>query len=482
MNLRSKFLLIIITFLLLQGGIFYAYNSMVVLPEINKLEKSEAEKNTHRTRNLLQLELNDMERLSETWSSQKVLPYLIEKKQLSKIDILFSQERMVEDNIHLFYLIDNDLKAIHQTSIDPLSKKPFPILNFVDKLSKLNPDFLSSQQTQQTLSGIFMSGRGPMLISARTIVSPKGEKLGWMILGQFITQESIKEFSQQMRIHIEVFPLGVKDLPEQIKSLIPVIQANSKMFHMESTPTNLKTYTYLSDISGAPSVILLSITPKNTSMLMLESIKQSYGALLAANFILVLLLLKIIQHAFVDPTRKITEFISSVSSNVDSPGRIKTKRYDELGHLTRGLNNMIIQFCNHKSKVLNAAYKAGSDRIREEMTQDISHLTKQVIPLVENLETRLWSLSLNSLEKLHAEVKYAKPGELDWAYLEKMLEMNNDYLKNEIKDHRSKVRKIKQIILRTATTVRGYSINVDHTKPFTTISYKALIQEKKKNL
>lgn len=466
LNLRSKFLLIIISFLVLQGAIFFAYYSMILMPNVESLEITQAEKNAQRSRNMLNMDMKDLDALSSHWAKQNVLVNLFKDNNTAQIQTLFSEENLREDKLHLFYLLDAQKKVLAELTLDPQTQKPYPTVNFVEKLSKLKPNFFKEVDLSKTLSGIFISSRGPMLISVKPMSSEKGNDLGWLIMGRFITKNMLDKFAHQMRIDLEMFPLGVKDLSEKIQKLIPVIQANPRLVHTESTAASLKAYTHLNDISGQPKVVLLSITPRFTSMLVKESMKESYGVLLAANFLLVLLLLKILQHAIVNPTSKITRFIKNATKNVEAPPRIKTTRDDEFGQLTKSLNELITQFCEYRNKSMSKAYKEGGEKLKHEIIEDLMHAYQMMLPMIDNLEKRLWNLSLNALEKLHAEVEYSKPEDLDWDQFKMTLANNNYYLNNEIQDHRNLVRKLKQRMLRTATILKSYLVHINNGKIF----------------
>jgi sensor domain CHASE-containing protein len=471
LNLRSKILLIIISFLVLQGGIFLTYYTWVLLPKVQSLENSTAHKNAQRSRNMLTNDMESLDSLANLWANQKILRHLIETKQASQIELLYSLERIKEEKLHVFYILDENKSVITKKSLDPQTGKPFPAVNFLKKIITMKPDFFEHGKTvtSEIISGIFMCDRGPLFVSAKQLATTDNKPSGWLIIGRYINQNMIDTFSKQMRVDLKVYPLGVKTMSEKIKKLIPVIQANPKLAHTEPTDSDLKVFTHLNDISGKPSVVLLSITPRQTSILIKESMRESYGVLLAANFILVILLLKLLHHAIIKPTRDITRYIINTTQNIEAPPRIKTDSDDELGVLTQHLNGMIAEFCAFRNKSISHAFKAGAQQVKQEVIEDLKNSFEEIIPLIENHEKRLWSLSLSSLEKLQAEVLCSVEGDIDWENLKTTLDNSNYYLSHEIQDHRKQVKKIKEKMLRAATNLKSHLLHIDNSKPYTTI-------------
>lgn len=468
LNLRSKFLIIIVGFLLLQGGIFYVYFKFFALPQVDDLEIAQAQKRSLLASNILQMQLAEVKQLTEIWAKQKPLAYFAQTNQIQNISLFYTKERLLEENIHAFFVIDKSFNVLSELSVDPISKTPMTLLNFVENLSADIGYFFHDEANKQPLSGFFMSARGPMMVSVKPILTQQQDKIGWVIMGRLLNSDMLSKINQEMGVDMSVFPLGVKEMPDKILNLIPVIKANPGKFHIETSGNTLNTYRYLVDLGGNPSIILYNAYPRDASTLVLTMMEHSLAVLLLINFILVLLLLKIINHAFVEPTRKISDFISQVTTHVESPPRIKYFEEDELGQLKGHLNEMIVTFCNHKEKSINKAYRDGADSIRHEMIEELTQITDQVVPTLNNLETRLWSLTLNPLEKLLAEVRCSRKDDIDWKYLEQTLDLNNDYLDHEVKGTREQLRRIKQQCLRIASILKSYSIDLNHTKPMMT--------------
>lgn len=439
---------------------------MYVFPEVEQIEFLEAERNTERTRIILGYHLEDLSELAKQWSRQRIVATLLKQNHQDTLSAFFSNEKLKEEKLHLFFLINERQQVLWHMILDPQTQEQYPLLNLIQKLKQLKPSFMNPNELQQNINGLYLSERGPLLLTSRSIYDDNNKLLGWVMIGRFLTQETLDRFTHTLRTDIKLWPMGVKVLPEKIDKILPVIQANPRYIHTEKTENIIKAYTSWSDINGEPSIVLMTTTPRNASIIFKESIKNGYAVLLAADFVLVLLLIKILQHAIVKPTHRLTHFIQDVIDNIDAPPRIKSNRNDELGILTQALNDLITQFCVHKTKTLSKAYQFGMNRAKTEMVDELSNHIKNIIPLTENLERRLWTLSLDELEQLIAEIKASSTQELDFKGIKNTLEKNNQYLRDEMDVYRGQVRKIKERILRIGTIIKGYALHIKHDKEF----------------
>lgn len=450
-----------------------AYYLFVLNPNIEKIEIAEAEKNTRRAKNLFNFEIQDLDRLTLKWANTLDVKSFFDKNQKQSSEFFMNDDLMKEDNIHLAYLVDTQLNPITKKTIDPVTQSNYMLPNFISKLKSTQQDFFTLQSSQPSLSGIYMSERGPMLVSVHSIIQSE-QKKGWLIIGRYVTEAMLNDSRQNLRAHLNIWPMGTSVMPKKMKTIVSLIHANSDMIHNEKTANSLNSFSLLNDLSGLKPIVILSATPRNLAYTANNNIKNVYAIILAANFILVLLILKTVNYAILIPAQNLTQFIQEATRHVDAPPRLKPKSDDEFGELSKALNELIVEFCSHKNKVMNHAYRSGASKAKLEIVYDLNDSIQSIVKLVENLDRRLWTLSLHELEKTLAEVKCSTPENFDLADIQSKLNRNNEYIRYEIEAHRNQVRKIKEKILRTATIIKGYEHQVEQSKSFSKMSKKTI--------
>lgn len=440
-----------------------AYYFLFLTPKIENLENSESIKNAQRAKNIFQNLIQDIDNLTSNWTNRSDILARASQTQANQPFNLTKTELQSED-VHLMYLVNENLNVLEKSTIDPKSKKSFTLTNFLQKLRNENIAFFNPKSTQDSISGIFVSERGPMIIAAHRLKN--AEEISWLIVGRFITQAMLDRSSFSLRTHLKVWPMGTALMPEKMQTMLSLIKANPNEIHHETTSSTLNAYTYMEDIAGQHPFLILSSAPRNIALTVKNSIKMFGMVVLIANFILVLLILKTLNHAIILPSRKLYSFIENASMHVDAPPRLKASSQDEFGALSTALNELIMAFCSHKNSVMSQAYRSGSSRAKMEVVDSLNEPIQSIVQLVENLDRRLWTLSLHELEKTLAEVKCSTPEDFDLKDFQRKLSRNNEYVRYEIEAHRHQVRKIKEKILRAATHLKSYSHQVEHSKAF----------------
>ncbi len=407
----------------------------------------------------------ELDALASQWSNQSLLNALLRRNQLAQIEVLYSLNRVKEENLDLFYILDDKQGLVTEISLDPQTQKPFPLLGFIDNLKSMAPN-LFAPSNAEPISGLYMTPRGPMLLSAK-IMEMVDRPNHVLILGRYLDQKIIASLNTLASSQSTLWPTGSDSLPEKLQRKIAVIQASNNMVHIERTENSIKAYTYLSDISGTPKLVTLSTVPRNLRMMLIETMKQSYAVLLAVNFVLVLLLLKLLNYTITKPTHRIIKFLSQCTDDNDKQQTLSIQGKDEFAMLSVSVNELIEAMHRTRTKVSHQAYVDGATQGQSEVIYDVDSWLSQIIPMAEVIEQRLWSLSLDELEKIQAELKTCSHTMFDIEQLHQSIANNNGYIRDEINSMREQVRLLKEHVLRTATLVR-------------TFSYRATSAEKRK--
>lgn len=365
-----------------------------MLPGFLSLEREEAIKDIARIEQALDNEIKHLDALVQDWAAWDDTYDFVAYPADDYIDANLPVETFEDLGLDLFYIIDiqgrvmwsrfRNLETNEEIRLDDFPEERFPgnhPLVFHDS-ENMRPDELS-------VSGIFMTQMGPLLISARPILksSNEGPVRGSLIMGYFVDRNVAESISGQTRIELTITPYS-KDLPDLDSKKLSDLVEGKKKYLLDDGPkaAKLGITTLFQDIDGKPALVLKAELPRK----IMEKGYQTY--LYAAGFFLVTMvtalsvMLFLIQQGVLKPISKLTSHIRTAKRDHYDYRKFSIDRRDEIGILSREFGNMLTQLRNRSRKLeeLNSALIVDIDK-RKKAEDALRESEERFKALLENL-------------------------------------------------------------------------------------------------
>ena len=173
MTLKSKIALIILCIFILFGGIFFGVQRFIILPSFLALEREEAITDISRSVKTLQREIDELDGFVWDWAAWDDTYEFIQTRSEAYIKSNLVLETFSDDDLNLIYFVDTSGKVIwgeardRQTEITHLPEFPADALPANHPLLAYKLD--NKPLREAKIAGIYMTGKGPMLVSSRPI-------------------------------------------------------------------------------------------------------------------------------------------------------------------------------------------------------------------------------------------------------------------------------------------------------------------------
>ncbi|WP_281556148.1 CHASE4 domain-containing protein [Thalassomonas sp. RHCl1] len=282
--MAKKIVLIIIFFAFFLAGLSYGVQQWIILPSFYQLERELAIKDLNRVLDAIEQETNHLTNVANTFSSWIDTYQFAKDGNQTYIENNFGMEVMQITQIHLFQIYDRTGKKIKEDIFDPLYLKNIT-LSLFDRQMLPQQHSLFQHQAEDLLQGIVMSEYGPLLISALPILKDDGSGPvnGTLIMGRFISQDTIRRLSKQTKINFFVKPVKKSRIPP------PTELAPEQEIGKELITTNkhvLTVHGLLRDIFNRPALKIHANIPRDITMRGIDA-----SALTSLTILLSLLLL-----------------------------------------------------------------------------------------------------------------------------------------------------------------------------------------------
>lgn len=195
----------------------------------------------------------------------------------------------------------------------------------------------------QKTSGIIQVNGIPVLFAMRPIVRSDGSgpHKGYVVFGQFLDDELIGRFSEQIVQDFSIEPVSEAEAPTA-----------SDNYTLEVIDRSSLSASKIFSIEGTPSLQATAILPRNITEVGREITFYGVALLVLLCTLLAAALLALFRWIVVKPIMSLKADISSISNAMDYSLRASIKNNDEIGALSREFNSMLGMIESNNTELL----------------------------------------------------------------------------------------------------------------------------------
>ncbi len=229
----------------------------------------------------------------------------------------------------------------------------------------LRLDFNRADISEAALSGVIVSGRGPMLVASRPILKTgnQGPARGCLIMGKFLTKDLAMMLSDQTRVRFTVTNdaestgIVMKNTPNTLEDGLPyAIEYKSR--------DSLDAMAAYPDITGKPAFLIRSIIKRDVIKRGYETMRYALATFIMRGLALAVVVLIMMERTVVHPIIHLTRHILSINETGNFSLRLSVRRRDEIGTLAREFDRML-----EKIEVMNRIMEHINDQLIEDINK-----------------------------------------------------------------------------------------------------------------
>ncbi len=414
MSLRKKINIIIIGLIVLYGVVDFGIHQFIIYPSFLAIEQEGAVKDAKRVEGAIAREILYLDSLVHDWAAWDDTYDFVDSRSEEYIKANLPISTFIDNNVNLIFICDPTGKVVWGEIYDLETEETIQIDNFPkEHLLKSHP--LISYKTentplsQLTIAGIYITSKGPMLISSRPILTTgnEGAIRGSFIMGRLLTDELIENLVNQTQVDFQIYQLQDDSLALPLKTLVEEFNDTSK-YNIKIIDNNLlQICTLYPDIEGNNALLLKSRIQRKIIKTGLQTIHYSMGYVLLAGLGSLVFVLWFLQKLVINPVKKITDHTIAVRRTNDLSKRINIQSHDEIGVLANEFDELLYQL----EKRTNALKESEEKLVRSKKMESLGLLAGGVAHDLNNVLSGIVTYPELILMDLPEDSKIRKPME-----------------------------------------------------------------------
>ena len=326
----------------------YAVQRHFVLREFTKLEAENAQRDDDRVDEALEREQAAVGTMASDWGNWSDIHDYMQSRNPAIPERDLSVSAMDGLGADYVALLDNEGQMVWSRSLHPETRASFsapPVASTVMVTWK------AAMHAGEKRSGMIRTDLGPMMVAVAPVLNGEGggPVRGSLILGRYVTPEVIADLAQRTKLEftLTMLPQG---------SSMGLAQHSTT----RETPGYLEMTHAFADITGAPLVKQTVRMPRDLLARGKDTVKLAAVSILLAALVSLLVLIGLLRKLVLQPMTRVLEHVKHVGNSGDLSKRLDMPADDELGQLGAGVDSMVSQLQDARSRLVERSYEAGA--------------------------------------------------------------------------------------------------------------------------
>ncbi len=441
MSLRAKVLLILTLTVVFYAGADHLLQRTQLFDSYVALEEVEAEKDLQRVVESIHSEIAHLDDLCRSWAAwDDTYEYAAmpndryESSNLSETTILDRRR------LNLVMVCNAEGTVLFSKSADLESREPISIKRLPSGALSLNHPLIRIDDVDGKVRGVYSTEHGPMLVSARPIVTSEGDGpiRGTVILGKLLNEALVESLSTQVSVKFDVFDESEQDLaeaeeeirtqltvsawaasqkeeiedgreypkssftdnPEEDREIWLEAYTRTKSVTQVVDDESLFAYTTFADITKAPKLFLRARIPRSITQQGRATIRYAAISTITASVLLMLVLTILLRKVVLNPVKRLTDHAVMIGQTEDFTAELHLDRADEVGILSREFDGMMKKLEKSKGALAKAARAAGMSEIATGVLHNVGNALNSVNVSATLATNKARNSSASDLEKM----------------------------------------------------------------------------------
>lgn len=355
MKLGVKIGLVISAAILAFMGLVALLQYTIIYPQFRQLEQEDAVRNLNRGVEALRREIYHLDLFCNDWAAWDDTWQFVQDRNEAYIESNLVEETFTDNSINLIGIVNASGEIVWKHVLDLETGQDITLKEFSSAPLVSSHPLLKAQAAGETVSGVFMTSAGPMLIASRPITTSdnQGAVRGNFIVGRLLTRTAIENLAEQTQIALRIWPLSLA--PDDAGQIIfRLVNNESSQYSAIMEGNLLRAFTLLRDIQGSP-VLLLEIKAKREIVRRGNLAVQFMVASGVLGGILVIIVLRLALHRMVlSRFRGLSRSLEQVEQTGDLTIRIPVEGRDELAQLCGRINEMLAGLKQAEEKIVQS--------------------------------------------------------------------------------------------------------------------------------
>jgi signal transduction histidine kinase len=230
------------------------------------------------------------------------------------------------------------------------------------------------------VNGILMTEVGPLLVSAEPIVGSQKDapSRGTLILGRPLDKPLTYKLVQRCGVDFQIFAINDARLPADVQAIRDEVATSDNALLRAADDEHLVMYGKLPDVRQLPALIVRAQINRDITAIGTRAVRYALTSTVAAGALLLLILLKLLQRAVLQPIAALTSHAVEIARSEDFTRRIGSDRPDEIGVLAREFDGLIGRVEQSRADLVKVARAAGMSEVATGVLHNVGNVLNSV--------------------------------------------------------------------------------------------------------
>jgi signal transduction histidine kinase/sensor domain CHASE-containing protein/FixJ family two-component response regulator/HPt (histidine-containing phosphotransfer) domain-containing protein len=373
-SIRKKIILILIAVIELYSLIIYGIETKIILPHFNTYQNQEAAEDLDRCIQLIDKEVESIAQINWDWSNwDDTYQYVVDKNP-EYVKSTLSYTGFEGNKLNLIYICNLNGDVVWGKIYDLNTKEPIELSQFPPDALGLDHILLQydandtndvedanesgdvNDVKDSVIKGIYMTDKGPMLISSRAILTSdsEGPSHGTMIMGRFLDQNIIQDLRTKLSSNFNVRPFTAEEIANWEQNPLSRLSEKQDCTIDKYNAGQLLVRGFIRGIDGQPALLVNDYVPTTIMLQGKRAMKFAMLSMLFAGVIIVLTIYWLVKKLVLSRLEKIRKTINNVVKTGDYSLRTHLNGKDELASLAEDVNCMLAHTTEVEQKIIHA--------------------------------------------------------------------------------------------------------------------------------
>ncbi len=409
MSLRPKIVLLLSAVVLLYAVIDHGIQRATVSRRFLELEREEATRDVRRVVRAIEKEIEHLDARCAAWARWDDAYEFVRGGAEGFVASNLGPGAFDKHDVDFVFLCDRQGTVVWGGVQDPDTGAPSSLRELPEgtwsRSHPLIPDDEDDPHSGRpdAVSGVFLSSRGPAIVSARPLHRSAGDgaTAGTVVLGRFLAADLRDRLAEQTQVAFDLWPLDGTPLPGPEAAIQDSVTASVTPV-LRPEESTLRVYSTIADIQKAPGLMVRADVPREISARGATSVRYALVSTMAAGLLILLVLLGLMQRTVLSPIARLTTHAVEIGRTENFTRKLDMERGDEIGILSNEFDDMMVKLDASRKALATTAREAGMSEIATGILHNVGNVLNSVNVSASVISARLGEMSVEDLEKLTA--------------------------------------------------------------------------------
>ena len=406
MSLRASLLITLAIVFVVYLGVDRAVQQWILLPAFVNLEESKARDDMARCVDALRREIHHLDLFIRDWAVWDDTYRFVQDGNAEYIRSNLVPTTFTDTHLSLLFLLNKRGRTVWGKGYDHGTGRHVAFPDFpASGLPPAHP-LLQFRSSEDGVSGILMTGRGPLLVVSRPVLTSerRGPAQGTIIMGRIITPALVGTIARQARVDLRLWPARQDAVPPADRHMLGRLSTASSVLMEPAGEKMLRVYSLFPDFKGEPALLLRADVPRDILAQGAATIRYLEITTVVVGPVLVVVLLFLLQTIIVGPLSRLTAHATAVATTGDLSARLSMKRRDEIGILSRQFDFMVEQLAALRTQLLDQSFRAGQAEAAAGVLHNVRNALSPLVGRIDGCSDLLRDAPISTVERARAEL------------------------------------------------------------------------------